>query len=511
MKRYDVDRLPVNVLAEPVFENELQAYEHFAVKFDIESIQDDALLYERRKSIPVMKKQRNSKHNKIELSYIERVHEICAEEYKKEHGAELTKEDTSYGELTKPYNEKAEEVMQGRYEIWCTFKNKLQDAFSRIPLIVGVDTGKHNTKYAYMDFDIEKGTYTEVTTGVFESRVSEVNSLSKTGLSKLTKFDGKSYLISKEADRVCSDLANDVAGKTKAHEYHRVLLGAALREVCEKTGRNLFNVVVGISVDSLTADNGAGVYLTMLDRHPHGTEEYDNLSNKEKKEYVIKMMDELINDYTGTTFNLEYGAQKYEIVINDLLVAPETQSGSFSLGDIDDFESEEYYNLYIIDIGGLNRTILPIIGGVPQIKKMDTNYNGMTNIVEEATKDLIREAADYNDDILIDKSFVERSIKFYELKDEDQLVDDYLFKYFDELTSSLKRLDGCSFSPQTGKLIFIGGGSHSLKGFIETYYTNECKTTFPVEVIDDALYSNVVGMYYFGEQRFEDRKKYNAA
>ena len=504
-----MENLPINVLAEPTFKTEEDAYIHYASKFNIEDIQDDALLYENFKSIPVLKKQRTATHRSTENKYLTRVKELANQYLIKEGTTESAE---ANDEVLKPYELKAEEYMQNQFEVWCKFKDKVFDAFSRIPLLVAVDTGKHNTKVAYMIFDIIKGAYTEIITDIFESRVTKVDSLSKAGLTKFTKIDGQDYLISKEADRVCYDIVSDVVGRTKAHEFHRVLLAEALRKVRQATSRSLFNVVVGISVDSLTADDGAAVYLTMLNKHPQGTEEFDSLPPNAKKDYVRKLMHELINDYTGTTYKLEYGSEKFDIVINDLLVAPETQSGSYSLGGID-FESEEYYNTYIVDIGGLNRTILPIIGRKPLTDALDTDYLGMSYIIKEATKHLIRAAADYREGGTIDRAFVERSIKFYTIKDENEAkeeeleIDDFLFEYFDKLTNSLRAMEGCAFNRQTGKLIFIGGGSHSLKPFIETYYKDHYPTNYKVEVIDDALYANVLGMYYFGETRFADRIK----
>lgn len=511
MNKKKLDTLPFNVVPEPEFKNELEAYTHYAVLFNIEDSQEDALLYETYINLPPLKKTRSAEERALATKYDSRVKALAMQDALNEGAISEDEKKNIPESILSTFTNRAKEFLQSCYETWVTFKNKVFSAFAKIPLKVSVDTGKHNTKFAYRTFDIETGKYSDVITDVFESRVSIVNSLSKTGLTKLTKIDGKNFLISKEADRVCSDIITDIAGKTKAHEFHRVLLVEALRRIKEITGRNLFDVVVGVSVDSLTADHGAGVYLTMLDKHPQGTEHYDSLSIADKKNYVINLMNDLIEKQTGVTFNVEYASQKFDLIINDLLVSPETQSGAYSLGHIDDFECKEYYNTYLVDIGGLNRTILAIIGGTPQLKTMDTNYNGMTSIVKNATKQLIRGAADYSEGTTLDKAFVERSIKFYDVNDTCEEIDDCLFDYFDELTNDLRAMEGAAFNRLTGKLIFIGGGAQSLKAFIKHYYKTQYPTTYEVEVVDDALYSNVVGMYYFGQQRFEERAERKSA
>lgn len=494
--------LPVNVLAEPIFTSEMEAYIYYAKKYNINLIQDDALLHRTFKDLPC-ESNRTEADNEVAKKHDEVLTKLVDEiSTKNGYSAKEIKSKKSV------LLEEATEILDSKLNQWLEFENKMLNAISKIPLIVAVDTGKYNTKICYSTFNIFKGEYTDLKTLCFESRVSEVDSLSSIGASSITTLNGEGFIVSKQAARICETNTKLTAGTHKAHKYHRFLLAEALCIVYEETGRNLFNVVMGMSLDSLNSDEGAAVYLTMLDKLPEDLKEPTSLEERKNLNKDLKaLMNSYMSNFTGTTLNMKRKGRKFDLVINDLIVSAETQSGSYSLEHIENFDCEEYFNTYLIDIGGLNRSIYIVVGGAPDVLNSVTDDKGMARLVSEAETYLVKNNGGLHDtELHFDKAYVERSLKFYSIKEGGQPVDDALFQYFDGLVEQLKNMPNHKFNPNAAKLIFIGGGAQSLQEFIKYYFSREIELKYPAEVIPNGLYSNVIGMYHVGEVRFSERE-----
>lgn len=383
---------------------------------------------------------------------------------------------------------------------------KEKELHNLTPFQVGADIGKYNSKIAY----VLEGNKTFVT-DISPSRVQRATECRHDGAKKF--FVGRElYVTSGNAKRV-SDRDSVTMGSavepmnhTKAHEYHRVLLLKALYNVYCKTGRRVFNVGVGTSIDNYIEDNGSRVYLTMLDEKLPEEEQakIDEAKNSKEindiyKSYAQKLEQKFI---TKEFVVRETGGEPVTLVINDLYVRPETITGATKVN----IPAEDLVHAYVLDIGGLNETYLPLVGCAPRFDNVISLKKGMAHKYEEIADWIVTKSSNTT---AMDRGSVEAMLNNKETlldKETELLIKDYMFTYLNEVTDRLRR-NAVSLKEGVTTLIFIGGGSQVLAPYIKEYYSTVCDMKGKVHIAEkDGIFSNVTGIYDAATNYFDDRK-----
>ena len=385
-------------------------------------------------------------------------------------------------------------------------QDKIKDLMLKIenlkPFQVSIDAGKYNTKYTYVldGQDIFKN-------DIFESRTQRASDCRHDGGKKF--FVGPEvYSTSGSAKRVSDRdvIKNDNVEpmpNTKAHEYHRILMLKALYNIYQATGRTVFNVVVGTSIDSYLEDEGSQVYLTMLGEElPE--QEQTRLKNAETleeeysiyKEYAQKLKDSFI---VKEFIVRESGGEPVTLIVNDLYVAPETVTGATMI------EADDLTHAFVMDFGGLNDTYLPIVNGSPLFEDIISNKNGMTKKYERIAAWLVSKSSETT---AIDKNGVEVMLNNRETmldRKTDELITNCIYSMLDDITHQLKT-HTVALKEGISTLICIGGGTQVLAPYIEGYYSTRCDMKGKLHIASaDGIYSNVTGMYEAGVNYFDER------
>lgn len=433
------------------------------------------------------------------------------EELKNKLGTTEISED----EYKKSLNKKGKQNVIDSYNEQIKIKESITKLEKKLlnlePFQAGIDVGKYNTKLTYVPPSQGELTseYGNFTTDIFESRVQRATECRHDGGKKF--FVGRELYSTSGAAKRVSDrnvIVNEniiePMNNTKAHEYHRILLLKALYNIYLKTGRQVFDVGVGTSIDNYIEDNGAKVYLTMLDEKlPTELQvKVDSVESKKEKNEIYKAyVEELKAQFISKEFVVrETGGEPVTIVINDLYIAPETVTGATMI-DVDDLA-----HAYVIDIGGLNESFLPIVNFAPIFDHIITNKNGMAHKYEEIANWLVSKSSEVT---AMDRDGVEVILNNRDTMldvNTEESIKDYMRIYFDEVTDKLKR-NKVALKEGVTTLIFIGGGSQVLAPYIKDYYTNVCDMKGKVHIAEkDGIYSNVTGIYEAAANYFDDRK-----
>lgn len=373
------------------------------------------------------------------------------------------------------------------------------------PFIVGIDCGKYNTKYAYT---IDNETLER---GLFASKVERV---SECPYDSGVKFfvDDEIYAML-NAKRVSEEdiIRNlDIAPmpNTKAHEYHRVLMLKALYKIYLETGRRVFNVVVGASLDSYKEDEGARVYLSMLNEElPQEVQEQLKNTHDIKEQHLIykQYAQKVKNRFEAKSFTVrESGKEAVTLIINDLHVAPESVTGATKV-DYDDL-----LHAYIGDLGGLNDSFIPVVQYAPIFEHIISNKNGMMDKYRKIAQWLETKSSDCT---IADRTNIEVLLNNRHLMDAslEALIKEAIFDILTKMINKLMQ-NNIPFQPGITSLVFIGGGAQVLAPYIKEFFTEKVDLKGKLYIAEeDGIYSNVFGMFdagvnYFDQRDFEKKK-----
>lgn len=376
-----------------------------------------------------------------------------------------------------------------------------------------IDSGKSQNKitYAYPDENSETGmSYGKFK---FDSNVASYDSVSYDP-NPPTIVDGEEFSISNYAPAIYQGEGSDEAGITKDHHYHRILVLEALRKINEellaKTGKNYnkFNVTTGTSLDSHERDKGARVYLTMFDESI-SAKELEGLDFEEKTAKYIEKFNEVSSKFPSKAYTVEKGLQELEIIINDLIVAPETLSGASTL-------PIDLEHTFIYDLGGLNKSILPIIN--KNLRTVYTTTEGMVNLTHSAVRELNRRidnSSALGGSEKVDYGYVSSVLNSGTSNEViSKALCNFICSHLDKDINMLCNYEEGRFFREKSQLVFIGGGSQTIEPYIEHYY----KTTLGTEkelakkplVATNSVYANSTGMLNKALREFPIRAKKKA-
>lgn len=371
-------------------------------------------------------------------------------------------------------------------------------SYRAIPTTVGVDSGKAQTKYAYT-LSLE-GNYI---LNLFDSRVERFSDCPHDMGSKFFVSDGygtKGRIYSTNAARDIMEITKktasgvDPVGNTKAHEYHHTLMLLALYEIAKETGKRVFNVGVGVSIDSYKVDQGAQVYLAMVqEKLPEELRIKAEEAALQDKAAADRIYQDYAEELKRKAIPKAYTLRKTKedpitIIINHVQVFPETFTGATKC----EIEAEDMVSANCTDIGGHNRAHLFIDNCKAQFNTVLPNRKGMTYIVKQ-----IKNWFTTND---VNNTLDEATIKLY-LSQRETMTPEIaasmkqaVFNIVDEILTEIESSQG--YIPGVTSLMFIGGGSQSLEHYIREFLTT--KANIPENKIffnKDGIYSNVCGIY----------------
>ena len=320
------------------------------------------------------------------------------------------------------------------------------------PTLAIIDAGWGNTKFGWVDSDgvLKKD--------VMPSRVKVVD-------------DGMELF--QVNNQVCDfrhneRLTNTENAATKGTDSHRLLVQKALWEIHKKTGAKKFNVMVGCGLDSYIEDGGKTV----------------------KKHLLTK------------AFKIgPYKEDQVELQVNDLKVSTETLSGVNALGA--KFKNR---TVIAIDIGYLNWSMVGIYDMIPDLKKdrVIVTANGMSKLLA----DIVREANNGTTTIngkkwtINDIEVVDRTLRNIEAHaDKKEFFKTGIVPFCQRIEYELNNFFGVNEKMADLTLAFMGGGSKTLKAFLEEYFKKkEYETLFSS---GDPMFSNLEGMHKKAVREFK--------
>lgn len=205
----------------------------------------------------------------------------------------------------------------------------------------------------------------------------------------------------------------------------------------------------------------------------------------------------------GGVAEVTYKGKVHKILINDILVLPES-SGIIYNGEKNYIKYTKGY-IGIIDIGGLNAQGCTYLDGVPLEESIMDSELGTHRLVQDIVQLL--------NSSIIDGKFSEPQVESFinlhfnesqELKNDlDKkiygIIEECLEDHLDKILEKCK-MKGWNIAHMP--LVFTGGGSELLRGFIESKYSTN-------EVSENCLEDNVRGFYdvalaYFSENSLSE-------
>lgn len=371
------------------------------------------------------------------------------------------------------------------------------------PFLTAEDTGKYNTKYCYFINDDEgEG---EFITELFPSKIERASECPHDNGIKFF-VDDQVYAMT-SAKRVSDEnsVRNPEIEKmvnTKAHEYHRILMLKSLYNIYLATGRRVFNVVVGTSLDSYREDEGARVYLSMLnEKLPEELENAVNSTNDPSVQHKIykEYAEELKSKYISKSFVVrETGKDPVTLIINDLHVAPETITGATKV------ETDDLEHAVICDFGGLNESYLPIVNYAPVFDSLISNKHGMADKYKKIAQWIETRSSDVSVDSTGIEVMLNNPAKINEKM--NHLIKDALFSMFDEMVAKLKS-NSVVYQEDVTSIICIGGGAQVLAPYLKEYFSTVVNIGNKLYIAEEnGIYANVAGMYDTGEIYFDQRE-----
>ena len=193
----------------------------------------------------------------------------------------------------------------------------------------------------------------------------------------------------------------------------------------------------------------------------------------------------LIDLFTGL-HNITVNNEEYEYLIKEVYVLPEGIGHKIT-------NYQNYINnkvSYTIDIGSSTLNYIYAQGLVPIESRCASFPMGMHNLVSNIRKSLSRNGGPPNMTDQQIKEYIEFGCKNEKI---NNTIKSEIINQFNKLDSYLEA-DGIRIK-DLQEVEFCGGGSMTLKSYIEKRYDNSI-------VIDDPLWSNVKGFYKFANQKY---------
>jgi hypothetical protein len=305
-------------------------------------------------------------------------------------------------------------------------------------IMVGIDVGFGNVKI-YTEHNQEEIKIT------FQSRFKKINTES----TDVITINGENYTF------IEGDLIVDNGHLSKNNDDTRILLWRALHEVYLKTGATTFDVCMNAALDDYKLNSGKPIIDKMIEQKEIAFKE------RFKKEVVLK--------------------------INNLACFPECLVGGATVKKQQlQLKDEE---VVMIDFGTLNMQGIYVLQGRPEYSKSFATDLGMQQIYR-ALADLAklkdrRFATDTSIQLYLEKTAKDPK---YIIPEIDDVIMEYLirevFKKLDLQLNIIKPSIYC-------KYLLTGGGSATLRRFLETKFIEEGEKIF----LEDGYFANSKGLY----------------
>ena len=249
--------------------------------------------------------------------------------------------------------------------------------------------------------------------------------------------------------------------RTKDNEIHEVLLKKAVHEVYKRTGATKFDVIVNCSLDSYKDDKG------------------EKVLNSMSKEKTIKVK-ELYTD-------------EVELTINRIECYPECLTGG-ALAKVN-FKEED---VIVIDFGTKDLQLIRVIQGSPNYAGSKSMKIGMDYIYRGMVDTVANLGVGINDDVAI-KMYLEKTAngKTSIIDSVDDKMLEYLMSnIFTEIDRCLTEMNMSKFT----KIVLLGGGSMSLKRFLDTKFIKEDE--IEVYYVEEGYFANSLALFKKAERLY---------
>lgn len=322
--------------------------------------------------------------------------------------------------------------------------------------IICFDSGKGYSKEAYEVKDKGKAIFkTNITPSVVMPGMSEI--------AETTYINDKPFRFYQDVQKA----VETSSVKTKQDKVHMQLVQKRLFELSKLSGQDIFDVILGCSLD---------IYK-------------DNYRDNQKDR--VKEFQEFAKHYLNKFTVKEEGVEK-TIKVKNIVIRPETLSSL--VGGVEITSNKAF----MVDLGTLNNSFIPIINKTPKYESSVTGYEGYHYLIKKLTSYI-------NDNLSKDTYDEDGIINYVEnFKDTDKadkelnlLISEYFkTEYIKTIRNKLAELNCDKFS----QIIFTGGTAQTFKKEIQDSFRIE------VQFVKDPVVANVTGMYWRGKKELLENK-----